>query len=143
MKRILTALALVMAMFAPSIAAAQTSLFAPETQVRESGVLTTSDVLGTTFTIPSNAKAVHVYANYTAGSLTSADFAPAGAMSDNPAASGYYKAIDSIQNVTSTGRFHWRIPRESFGAYRYGGIFAKGTGTATGSNALLYIKFEL
>lgn len=143
MKRTLVALALGLACLVPTISQAQTSLFAAETPVRATAVLTTSDVLSTTFTIPADAKAVHFYVNFTKGSLTSAEFAPAGAMSGNPAAAGYYKSLGDEQSVTVAGKYHIRVPRESFGAFRYAGIFSKGTGTPTGSDAVISVKFEL
>lgn len=143
MKNFLVALTLAIVCLVPALAPAQTSLYAPSQQVRASGVLTTSDVLSTTFTIPADAKAVHFYVDFTKGSLDSATFAPAGAMDGNPAATGYYKTTGKAENYTATGRFHIRVPREEFGAYRYGGIFTVGTGTTTSSNALIRVKFEL
>lgn len=60
------------------------------TQIRAAAILTTSDVLSTTFTIPerNRAKAIHYYVDFTKGSLTSASIVPAGAASGNPLATG-------------------------------------------------------
>lgn len=140
MKHILLGLVMVFCLV-PSLHA-QTSLFQDATEVRASAVLTTSDALSTTFTIPADAKAVHYYVDFTKGSLTSATFAPAGAMDGNPAGSGYYKSAGVAQILENTGKYHIRVPREEFGSYRYGGIFASGSGTATGSLAGIKIKFE-
>lgn len=141
MKRILLGLALAFCLL-PSLSQAQTSLFTDATEVRASAVLTNSDVLSTTFTIPANAAAVHYYVDFTKGSLTSADFAPAGAMNGNPASSGYFKSAGKVQTLSTTGKYHIRVAREDFGTYRYGGIFVLGTGTVTSSLASVKIKFE-
>ena len=141
MKRIFLALALVFCLV-PSLSFAQPSLFNPSMQIRASAVLTNSDALSTTFTIPADAVAVHYFVDFTKGSLTSASFAPAGAMDGNPAATGYFKSAGRAQVIDTTGKYHIRVPREEFGAYRYGGIFSLGTGTVTSSLASIRIKFE-
>lgn len=140
--RIISVAALAIGCFTPSLSVAQSSLFADATEVRPSAILTSSDVLSTTFTIPADVQAVHYYVDFTKGSLTSADFAPAAAMNGNPAAAGYYKSAGKVQTLTTNGKYHIRVAREDFGAYRYGGIFALGTGTATSSLAAIKIKFE-
>lgn len=140
--RFLAVAAFAIGCLAPSLAVAQSSLFPDATEVRASAILTSSDVLSTTFTIPADVQAVHYYVDFTKGSLTSADFAPAAAMDDNPAAAGYYKSAGKTQTFSVTGKYHIRVAREDFGAYRYGGIFALGTGTATSSLAGIKIKFE-
>lgn len=143
MKRYLVALAVAfMAMLVPEKAPAQSSLFNPATQIRTTAVLTSSDVLGTTFSIPADVKAVHYYINFTKGSLTDATFAPAGAMDGNPAAAGYYKTNAKAVTLSANAKVHIRVAREDIGAYRYGGIFTIGNGTATSSDALIYYKFE-
>lgn len=140
--RILSVAAFAVSCLAPSLSVAQSSLFPAATEVRASTVLTNSDVLSTTFTIAADVQAVHYYVEFTKGSLTSADFAPAGAMDNNPAAAGYYKSAGKAQTLSATGKYHIRVAREDFGAYRYGGIFALGTGTVASSVAGVKIKFE-
>jgi len=112
------------------------------TELRTTSVLTTSDALSTTFTIPNNVKALHFYIDFTKGSLTSVDFAPAAAMSGNPQASDYFKAVDFVTNLTASGKVHIRVPAERFGAATYAGIFAKGIGTTTSSSAYIAAKYE-
>lgn len=121
---------------------AQSSLYKDSTEIRESAILTASDVLSTTFTVPQDVKAVHFYVDFTKGSLTDATFAPAGAKDGNPAATGYYKAAGYSQTLAADGRLHWRVPREALGAYQYAGVFAVGTGTATSSTAAISYKLE-
>lgn len=143
MKRLLLAVAIAVACFvSPAITRAQSSLFAAATPIRTTAVLTGSDVLGTTFTIPADVKAVHYYINFTKGSLTDATFAPAGAMDGNPAATGYYKTNAKAVTLAANARVHIRVERADIGAHRYGGIFTIGNGTATSSDALIYYKFE-
>lgn len=129
-------------MMVPAAAPAQTSLYTTATVIRAPAVLTTSDVIST-FTLPARAKAVHVYVDFTKGSLTDATFAPAGARDfGNPASSGYFKSLGEAVSVTATGKYHFRLPRETFGAYQYAGVFAVGGGTPTSSSAEISIKYE-
>ena len=112
------------------------------TLIRHSAILTTSNVLTTTFTLPAAAKAAVFVVDFTKGSLTSADFTPAGAHYGNPAATGYYGNIDARVNVTADEKILIRVPREAFGSAVYGGLYIRGNGTATSSAASAAVKFE-
>lgn len=127
--------------FEPSTAQAQASLYQEATALRASAVLTASDVYST-FTLPGGVKAVHFYVDFTKGSLTSASFAPGGAVDGNPAFSGYYRVAGLSQSLTADGRIHMRVPREDFGAHRYAAIVCTGVGTVTSSLASVKYKLE-
>ena len=136
-------IAAVMCMF--SVCYGQTgavSLGTIATQIRTSAILTTSDVLGTTFTIDARAKAVVYYVDWLKGSSTNAILSPCGAMDGNPVAGDYKVAYPYIATLTSEGKYCLRVPREQLGAYLYGGAFLRCTGTATGTTTTAYVKFE-
>jgi hypothetical protein len=139
---------LLIACFAISAAFAQTEpgvgmSTTNATSIRSSAILTTSDVLSTTFSLtePSHVKAIHYYVDFTVGSLTNATFTPAGACDGNPAAAGYYATQDAALTVTASGTYHIRVPVLYDGAPRYHGVFVRGTGTATSS--LCAVKYRL
>lgn len=112
--------------------------------IRDAAVLTQAAVLSTTFTVAElhRCKAIHYYIDFTTGSLTSATFIPAGAVEDNPAATGYYGNSADGLTLTTSGRYHIRCPIPNDGAAMYHGIFARGQGTVTDSSAAIYYKLE-
>lgn len=115
---------------------------APES-IRAAAILTTSDVY-TTFTAPTSRKCNYVvfHISYTKGSLDSAYVWPCGAVSSNPADTGYYKSLETSVSLTDTGRYVYRVPREAFGGYGHYGIILKGTGTADNSSMTVYKSEE-
>lgn len=131
--------------FAPTAQAGRPVNAAP-TAIRASAILTTSNVLSTTITVPQAGgvipKAVHIYADFTIGSLTNVILTPAGAAQDNPVAASYYLCPDVAKTITATGAYHYRVALEEFGGAQYIGIFAKGTGTVTSSAVAVSYKFE-
>ena len=137
----MAALAIAFAL-APAFALAQSSLYTTSTAIRAPLVLTTSDAITTTFTVPQDAKAVIFYTDLTLGSLTSGTFTPAGARDNNPAATGYFKAVAHERTFTADNRSVIRVPRAELGAYRYAGVFCRGAGTVTGSSASVRYKIE-
>lgn len=147
MKKMLSGFVMVMALclFYVNPATAQWEGDLPPTTgtlIRGDTVLTTSNVLSTTFTLGARVKAVHFYVDYTKGSLTNATFTPAGARYGNPDATDYYASLDKVTTVTETGKYHIRVARNDFGASDYVGLLVKGSGTAAGSKAVTYAKFE-
>lgn len=141
MKIKIAAVALIIGMFAVN-GYAQESLVSNATSVRSSAVLTTADVLSTTFTIPADVRAVDIYTTLTLGSLTNVIISPAGAKDGNPDSSGYFAATNYQKTYTASGTYVIRVPREEFGAYRYAGVFARGTGTVTNSFCQISYKFD-
>jgi hypothetical protein len=114
------------------------------TSIRASAVLTSSNVLSTTFTVAEarRAKAIHYYIAFTKGSLQNATFIPAGAMDDNPDATGYYGDASTSITVINTGNYHIRVPRSQDGGAVYHGIFSTASGSATSSDAVIKYKLE-
>lgn len=118
------------------------------TAIRTTAIVTTSDVLSTTFTVAESkrAKAIHYYIAATIGSATNLTFTPAGAMSTavtlGPASTGYYGTPDAAITVTASGNYHIRVPIAYDGATTWHGILSKGTGTMTSSDALISYKLE-
>jgi hypothetical protein len=118
------------------------------TAIRTTAIVTTSDVLSTTFTIPEvgRCKAIHYYISATIGSATNLTFTPAGALDTTvllgPASTGYYKNNAYAVTVTSTSTIHIRVPIPDDGGYKWHGIVSTGTGTMTSSDALIKYKLE-
>jgi hypothetical protein len=114
--------------------------------VRSSAVLTTSYVLGTTFTAatlgaPYNKiEGVHVYGELALGSLTNCIVTAAAATESNCLATSYTLNWTQTQTVTTSGPFHLYFTKTDLGGPMYWGIAAKGTGTPTDSLLSLRVK---
>lgn len=132
-----------MFLFVPTFAKAQSGMINPAKVLRSPAILTTSDVLTTT-SIPTDAKAVHLFIDFTKGSLDSATVSTVGQIDNvkTAGATSYYKTPGGALTLTATGRYHLRVPRDDIGTWRYSGINAIGVGTATGSSLGVKYKFE-
>lgn len=117
-------------------------------ELRAAAIVTTSDVVTTfsaaTLGTPDNKiEAVVVYVSYTIGSATNVVITPAGAMTGNPAAAGYYKNSSKAVTLTASGTYAIRVPREEFAAGQYMGIVALGSGTQTSSSLTITVLPEI
>ena len=109
---------------------------------RTTAVATASDVLGTTVALPANATAVVCYVTTDKGSATNFVITPAGAISGNPASTGYYGNTAKAQTLTNDGRHVVRFERVDFGAQKYCSVYCRVTGTPTSSGCSIQYKFE-
>lgn len=145
MKRLIALALMIMALcfFAlPGFAARNSLNGTTATICRTTATLTTSDVIGTTFSLPQDAVGVYFYVEVDKGSLTNVIFQPCGAIDGNPAATGYYRVPDAKYTYTWTadGFYVVYVPAEAFGAPQYVSMFVRGTGTATSSGCQVWRK---
>jgi ABC-type Fe3+-hydroxamate transport system substrate-binding protein len=119
---------------------------AAPTAIRTTAIITTSEVLSTTITVPYNAKALVVYADFTKGSATNAILTPCGANDNGTAGyiapTAYYQNAAYAATYTASGAYLLRVPIEAFGSNVSVGIRTLGTGTMTSSDMLLSYKWE-
>jgi hypothetical protein len=124
---------------------------AAPTAIRTTAILTTSDVLCTTVSVPYNAKALIIFNDFTIGSATNAIVTPCGA-SVGPttveyvgayiAPTAYYGNTAYQATYTASGAYVIRFPIEVGGSNRSVGVKVRGTGTMTSSDMLIKYKCE-
>ena len=117
------------------------------TTVREAAILTTADVLSTTWTLSSFSGVASkdiagfiVYSDFTISSATNVKISPAGAITGNPAAADY--SVNTARGVTYTagGKAHTYFDKKDFGTSSYYGLVAVGTGTMTTTSLELLVR---
>lgn len=137
------AVAALVAVTSFTAAPARAGTLGDEQSIRSSLVLTTADVLSTTFSVSSadNQTYDNLYVDFTIGSLTSVTIYPAACYTDSAAdtaAADYHKSFETSYTLTASGKYLLRVPKSAFNSASAGGYYAKGTGTVT--NSLLAIK---
>lgn len=118
------------------------------TLIRGAGtVVSNTEALGTTFTIPGDTVAIHYLYEFTIGSLTNATISPAylptAASTGGDASTSYSKVATGYCVTLSADRMgSIRVPREQFAGNSCFGAFYVSTGTTTSSDLILRYKLE-